>query len=510
MTRHLEIERKYDAADGFVLPDLSDMPGCVTVSEPETHLLVATYFDTSELALAARGITLRRRSGGTDAGWHLKIPVSRDAREELQAPLGEAETVPGRLADMVAASTRGEPLGPVAVLGTRRLVVRLLDAAGAVLAEVADDAVRGEAQDRDQGPVAWREIEVELGEAGSPDLLKAVGRRLRKAGARRSTASSKLSRVLTPDRPAHDATARDGTEPERQAAAAPAPGTAGEAAVAYLTTQVQAVLALDPKARLGKPDAVHRMRVAVRRTRSVLRSYGRVLDRTRTDPIQPELRWLASVLGEVRDLEVLRDRFAARLDELPEPESRHRRWLDAFAEREPAAYGRMNASLSSPRYFALLGELDALIAEPPLTGRAGRPAVKELPRIVTRAWRRLERTYTSAETAPDPVAARHEARKDAKRARYAAEAAIPVLGRPAENVARQAELLQETMGGYQDGVIAQQHLAQAAATADPEEVFTLGVLSGIEHAAAQSALREIPQVWRRACADVHLCDLSRS
>jgi CYTH domain len=81
----LEIERKYDAERDFALPDLSGLPGVASVSEPRTHLLVANYFDTSDHRLAARGITLRRRRGGEDAGWHLKIPAGPDSKNELRA-----------------------------------------------------------------------------------------------------------------------------------------------------------------------------------------------------------------------------------------------------------------------------------------------------------------------------------------------------------------------------------------------------------------------------------------
>jgi CHAD domain-containing protein len=266
--------------------------------------------------------------------------------------------------------------------------------------------------------------------------------------------------------------------------------------MSYVRTQLEALSTYDPKARLAEPDAVHRMRVAVRRTRSVLRSYHRILDRSETDALQPELRWLASVLGEVRDLEVLRERFTSCLDGLPDEVSQNREWLDALAEREKSGYRKLNRSLTGARYFALLDALEAMVAHPPYTDRAERDPAKELPKVVNRTWQRLELAYAAAESAPDPLVARHEARKDAKRVRYAAEAAVPALGETAATMARHAERLQEVMGGYQDGVIAQQHLTAAAGKATPQESFTIGVVWGIEEATAQAALREIPAVWQ--------------
>jgi CHAD domain-containing protein len=487
----VEIERKYDADHDFGLPDLTGLPGSSGVSEPETHLLVANYFDTEDLRLAARGITLRRRRGGDDAGWHLKIPVGPDTKNELRAPLGKAQTVPARLAALVTAYTRGERLRPVARLETRRKIVRVLGDDGAVLAEVADDSVSGQLLDQvvdDTTVTAWREIEVELVD-GSPDLLRAAGKRLRKAGARRAESASKLGRLLK--------VPTNAGQPSSELS------SAGDVAVGYLADQVATLLRYDPRVRLQEYDAVHKMRVAVRRIRSILKSYGAVLDRERTDPLQPELKWLADALGEVRDLEVLRERFTGRLTDLAAAGSHP--WLEAMAEEEQAAYRRLFVTLKEPRYFALLDALDNLVAAPPLTERAGRPIDKEVPRLVIRSWQRLARTYASIEEAEDRDGARHETRKAAKRARYTAEAAATALGRPAANVARQAENLQEVLGRFQDGVIAQEHLARTAETVtDPREAFTLGALSGVEYCAAVAALREVDAVWQQASDPKHL------
>ncbi|KRF46316.1 hypothetical protein ASH01_22210 [Terrabacter sp. Soil811] len=89
-TRHDEVERKYDVDPTMVLPNLAEAEGVGSVRPPEEFRLDAVYFDTAGLDLARRGVTLRRRSGGADAGWHLKLPVSGDTRTELQVPLGQA------------------------------------------------------------------------------------------------------------------------------------------------------------------------------------------------------------------------------------------------------------------------------------------------------------------------------------------------------------------------------------------------------------------------------------
>lgn len=91
MSRHREVERKFDADPGVPLPDLTELSDIVgSVGEPAEIRLDATYFDTADVRLTGSGITLRRRTGGDDAGWHLKLPAGRDERTEVRRPLGRA------------------------------------------------------------------------------------------------------------------------------------------------------------------------------------------------------------------------------------------------------------------------------------------------------------------------------------------------------------------------------------------------------------------------------------
>ena len=198
-TEHVETELKFEVSADFVLPDLGGLVGGSVVSAPEVYHLVASYFDTGDLRLAKARITLRRRTGGADAGWHLKLPVTAGTRRELQLPLGdEAATVPAQLTSLVAACIRDEPLQIVAVLETRRTVRRLTGPGGEILAEVADDAVTGRVPGPGEAPgepAAWREIEVEL-VTGGPEILAGARARLTAAGARPSSSASKLGRLL--------------------------------------------------------------------------------------------------------------------------------------------------------------------------------------------------------------------------------------------------------------------------------------------------------------------------
>jgi inorganic triphosphatase YgiF len=198
--KHLETEQKYDAAADFVLPDLAGLEGRTKTTGRQRYYLSATYFDTDELDLINNRITLRRRVGGPDEGWHLKLPVRKDTRQEVRTPLAEGDhgTVPAPLAAQVQDVTAGRALHPIAILDTERTVVTLAGRAGEPLAEVADDLVTATRLDQPcVQPMRWREIEVEAVEgARAEGVLEAAGRVLREAGARRSASASKLSRLL--------------------------------------------------------------------------------------------------------------------------------------------------------------------------------------------------------------------------------------------------------------------------------------------------------------------------
>ena len=200
---HLETEQKYDADADFVLPKLGSLPelGGRRATDPKRIYLSATYFDTEDLALIQHKITLRRRVGGDDEGWHLKLPVRKDTRQELHAPLGEGTdgSVPARLATQVEEITAGKRLRPVAILDTERTVVRLPGPSGDAAVEVADDLVTAiRFGEPDSEPMTWREIEVEVLSPGSgaTAMLAEVGQALREAGARPSASGSKLARVM--------------------------------------------------------------------------------------------------------------------------------------------------------------------------------------------------------------------------------------------------------------------------------------------------------------------------
>ncbi|MEU4032591.1 CYTH and CHAD domain-containing protein [Streptomyces collinus] len=485
-----EIERKYESDDSG-LPDLTGVGGVADVLDKGLTELDATYYDTADERLAAAALTLRRRTGGGDAGWHLKIPVAPGVRDEIRAPL--SDTVPEEIAALVRSRVRTAELIPVVRLRSARDVRHLVDADGALLAEVSVDTVTAERLNRAGGTAQWTEIEVELADGGDPAFLDKVDKRLRKAGVRPSKAPSKLARALeqTGGTPAHRTTRAR-------------PVTAGDHVLAYLREQRETLLECDPAVRRDLPDSVHRMRVATRRMRSTFRTFGSILDPATTTPLATELKWLAAELGADRDQEVLADRLTTALDALPPAlvlGPVHHRVTTWAHTRHGSTRGHLIAILDSARYLALLDGLDALLADPPLRAKAAAKPGKALAKAVRKDFAKVSRRITEALDLPPGEQrdlALHEARKKAKRTRYAAEAAIPALGGPARSLAKSMKSLTSLLGDHQDSVMARRTLRELSAVAHAagESAFTYGLLHGREEARAEATERELPGLWR--------------
>ena len=494
-SEHLEIERKYDAAPDLPWVDLSSLPGVQALAEPAQKHLDATYFDTDTLALTRAGITLRRRTGGSDAGWHLKVPASVGARTEFGEPLEGHETPPAELVDRVRVHVRDRELRPVAGIESHRTVHKLLGEADTVLAEAADDNVTasGSGGDGSADLSSWREWEIELVD-GADALIDAADELIRAAGAEPSRWPSKLARALD------GRLAALPTHPEFGDLSAKSP--ARDVVHAHLTEQVDAVIERDPQSRADEPDGVHKMRVATRRLRSALASFRPLLDRAQTDPIRGELKWIAGELGAARDAEVLRsrllDEIADESDELVLGPIAARISNELHADHRKA-HGELIGALNSERYFRLLDRLDGMVADPPFTEVGDRKAGKVLTRCVRKSYRRVTRLVRAG--APDDPARRdewyHEIRKAAKRLRYAGESVAPAFGKPADDLAKRAEDLQEMLGEHQDSVVARAALRDLGVRLhlDGDNAFTIGRLHALEQTRGDRAIAEFDRAW---------------
>lgn len=483
-SKHLEIERKFDVAEATVSPSFDGLAAVTRVERSPQFTLDAVYYDTAERDLAARRITLRRRTGGSDAGWHLKLPAGADARTELRAPLGddhvdfEAAHVPAELRDVVMAIVRDRPLAPVAQITTQRAVSNLYGHDDRKLAEFCDDRVSASATAEGSEPQQWREWELEFAEehAGDGDgeidypLMDRLARRLTDAGAEPASRASKLARVL-------------GTVPRRGG-----PGS-DDPVHRAVAEEVANLVEWDRAVRADAYDSVHQMRVTTRKIRSLLQATESSFGLSDDSWILDELRQLAAILGVARDAEVLAERYEKALDGLPAELERgpvRQRLVDGARRRYRSAWRRSLAAMRTERYFRLLDALEELsAAAPPADAEAGGTGDATL----KSAYRRVRKQAKRAETAEAEHRdeSLHRIRKGAKRLRYTAAA----VG--AKKVADSAKTIQTLLGDHQDSVFSRIHLDQEAHAAHlaHEDTFTYGLLYQQEADLAQRSREQV-------------------
>ncbi|MDG4792593.1 CYTH and CHAD domain-containing protein [Micromonospora sp. WMMD1082] len=499
----VEEERKFAVEPEWLLPDLAPAaPDGASVRALPPVTLVATYFDTVDLRLARAGVSLRHRQGD-ELPWTVKLPTdSPGVRHEISRA-GPTDAVLADLVDLVTVHHRGAPLAPVVVVRTVRHNHEIVDRAGDVLAEVADDHVT--LLDADgAGTGGFREVEVER-KGGDAGLLDRLTDLLRDAGARGGDFTPKHVRALG----RHAAAEPDLVAP----AELPARPTAAAVVTEAVRREAGRLLAHDPLVRLRAPvgdddTAVHQMRVACRRLRSDLKTFGPLVRPAWARPLRAELKWLADALGAARDAEVLRDRL------------RHTATSDPVSPVDPAAVDRLDAvlagwqeealaavdeALRSPRYLALVDALVLAARAPRLTPHAEAPAHRVLPRLVARPWRRLAGTAKKpgGVAGLDPAGPDeqwHTVRKQGKQARSAVTAVAPVLGGDAKKLARALAKVQNLLGEHQDAAVAAQTWRAVAEErpTDHELAVAAGRLLERERAAVRRARADFPYAWRRA------------
>lgn len=488
----IEREVKLGAGPAFHLPDLGGVIEGVAVGPSETVRLDTVYYDTQDLRLARWGVSLRHRAG---EGWTLKLsappagqgkPAPMLERDELTFE-GSAKKPPAAAVEMVRAYVRKSELVPVARLSTVRHRVRLVDGDGQRVAEVVDDEVS--VRDGRRVAARFREIEVEVvspdGANGSVDaVINPLVMRLRVAGAGTPDPTPKHVRAIGP---------RATEQPEVAPEQLPPNPAARDVIRNALAESVAGLLRHDPLVRLGRdPEAVHQARVATRKLRSNLRTFGPLLDQVWSEPLRAELGWLAMSLGAVRDNDVLLERLRNRAHTLPANDERSANALLHLLEQDIEGMRKKLAEdLDSQRYIDLLESLVAAAHSPLTTPDADQPASTVLPAMATTPWRRL-RSAVRKLTDPPSDADLHRIRILAKRARYAAEAVAPVAGADAEAFAKAAAKLQTILGDHQDSVTAQGWLRSARVSG--RRAFVAGELIALEGMDAATSRAK----WRKA------------
>ncbi len=454
----LERELKLEPPNGFELPPLEG-------EGLEARLFTSTYYDTPARSLARAGITLRRRLENGVSRWQLKLPRGENTRSEIEA-LGGPAAPPDELLALLKLHRGYGELEPVATLRTRRVGVRVGDDEHAV-ADVTLDVV-----DILEGSTAtgrFSELEIELIDGDERDLRK-LGRALRRAGALSSDGRAKVMRVLQLDK---ESVPKRGASPV-------------ERTRYMLGKQLRALETYDPGVRIDDdPEDLHKFRVATRRARAIIRA-TRPLFGTDLERLADELKWLAGVLGPVRDLDVLRQQLSHEMADLDQDSQLGKPLLDGLARERRARRKQLTAALDSERYLALPKVFNKSLERL----SSGNPDVR-LGKLAAIEYRKLRAAaeHLSPDLTDEQI---HALRIRAKRARYAAELAG---GRRLVAYIDALKRVQDVIGEHQDAVVAEHRIRSVAVG---ESGLVAGRLIERERARKRARRAEYPGALRKA------------
>jgi len=470
MATFREVERKVRVDDAFDISPVLGNLGDFRARRGPAFTMHADYYDTDELTLFRWRITLRRREGGVDQGWHLKLPVTGGHpgdRDEVRLEL--TDHVPARLADIVSPLIGDKPLKAQVIVETLRTPVSIVDVDGRMLAEVVDDQVTVRLPG--QPDSHFREIEVEAADASdaaSLTCMDIVVEKFLSAGGSLGS-SSKAASALG---------ARVGGECDVPEATLPSSHVmAVDVLRVAISSGVRALLLADVDIRRDAPDAAHAMRVAARRLRAFLHTYGEFFDPEWRDRISEELAWLASELGSIRDTEVLLQRLLDHSGALGDDEAeRAREFLDArIGQRLGSARASALAALRSDRHQYLIEDLVDAASNPSALPLAYADYSTLMPKLAAAAWDEFRNAVRKLDI-DSPSVEWHHARILAKRARYAMEALAPLEGKAVKRLAHALAIATDLLGIHQDAFVAQEALASLAAA--PGTSGGIGLLLG--------------------------------
>ncbi len=500
---HIEAEWQFDVDDlNHVETWIRDLPASVpiaiTLAEPDEH--VDTYFDTDDWRVYRSGYSLRMRRTQHWAELTLKAHGRREAglaeRLEITQRLPDTEAdgidqIGGPVGARVAAMRGRMETHALFAWITRRKRYRLWRE-GQNVGELALDHATVVGDSFEEQSQLLR-VEVET----SVDQIRHVrpfvdamvsGCCLRPAtGSKFATGASMLGLTIPQNEDVGT------TRIDRDA-------TIGELAFAVFRKQYQELVRHEPGTRLGDdPEELHDMRVAARRLRAAISLFKRSID-VDFEAIRSELSWVASALGDVRDLDVqlqelqrwksqLDERDAAALDGLS----------DELGRRRDTARERMLSALDSDRYVELISRFGAMLRSGP-GADASAPALVMAPELVLRRHRKFQRgaDRLGRRTADAEF---HAVRIDGKKLRYALEFVSPLYGKAAQQFIQDLTDVQDLLGRHQDSVIAIDHLREicvdAAEVLSAQTIFAMGRVAERYATSATESRNEFFNAYKR-------------
>lgn len=489
------------------------LPEGFTLGAPQSRSIADLYYDTDDWRLFRAGYALRLRhvgharevtlkqvspaSGGRHQRRELTAPVAVTSRgvDDGPAPRAMIDRLEGPLAERITAVAGTHPVRQVLELRTRRRVFPV-ERDTRPVGELALDVTSIPTADGAIERLFRVEIEVAAG-ADESELTPLVAT-LRSAVSLAPTNRSKFEEALRVRGLVPAVAAELGPTTVDDAM------TTGAVALATLRRSFAALLEHEPGTRVGDdPEALHQMRVAMRRLRATLALFAEALP-ARALACRATLEWLADVLGGVRDLDVQLERLATWRAEMEAPDADALEALAALLRRRRvAARRRVLNALDCPRYERFVARFAVLLrgAGAP-RGEAGRPILATAPALIEKRMRKARKAGDDlVESSPPP--GYHALRIQCKKLRYALEAHADVYGKPLGRVASAVTRLQKLLGRHQDAEVAVEHLralcaGRGAQRLSSHAIFVIGKIAERYEREARRLRRRFPKRYRAA------------
>jgi inorganic triphosphatase YgiF len=427
--------------------DLSAVLAAAPNGEDQEKALLSTYFDTPEGDLRKARISLRIREGGDKRVQTLKRGDGFAREEHEQVLNGDRLDLSAAAVKSALSPAKRRTLAPIFTVRVVRRQ-RTFDYQGAQI-EMAVDEGEVQAGDRSR---RISEVELEL-KGGHCDSMFELARQLSKTAPLYLSFDGKASQGQG---------LRDGTDraARRHDKAPLARGLTAAGAFQAIARNALAQIAANGVVlrEADSVEAIHQLRVAVRRLRSAMSTFKAVADDEQAETIKAELKWLAGACDEARDLDVFAEENAKIADAVLD--------MSALAPMVDAArargHSKVSAAVASGRFRGLVLETTAWVETGEWLSAGGKTARerREAPadRFATKALnRRLKRLRKQgADLAKQDDAGRHEARIVSKKLRYSAEAFAPLFDAEAARAfIKTLKRLQDHLGALNDAAVAQ-------------------------------------------------------
>ena len=508
--REIELKLEVPAHSLARLTHSSLLKGATTAAgKPAT--LVSVYFDTDKLKLRNKGLSLRVRRIG-----RRHVQTIKQVSGEIAAVFARNEwehDIGGKQPDLEAA--RDTALGPLLNKKLRRGLKPLFETrvrrtvypihSGDSEIDLIIDRGKVEAG-RQSSPLCELELELKRGESG--ELFK-LARTLAEQVPIQLSVRSKAERGYA---------LIAGEEPEAVKAAPVAltPDSNRQAAFQAIARGcLHQLVGNLPAMQDGDPEALHQMRVALRRLRAAISLFADMLLNPQMEAMKAELKWIAGELGPARELDVFIKRVVKPVTDGKPNGPGVAVLTKDLQQRREEALARAHAAIESLRFRSLVLEMAAWIEIGDWTRNAAEPTRALREQLIAaaaavelrRRWKKiLQRGARLDELDPQR---RHKLRIQAKKLRYASEFFTGAfLGKKAaqrrEDFVASLEKLQDALGDLND-IAVHEGLTERIVDAQDtngkghrgraKKAFAAGRLSGREEARISSVLKDAERAY---------------